>query len=176
MFVFNRLPCEFQVKKLHCPRKFTCQPGRRKGVCKITPKSDGKLSFTLVVQFVGHTGIRDASAAPFKAFRPRRNNQHLPICGQRLLRPVHFGANRQAIPVRAGSLRASRRHVFPLHLHSIGSLMPADSVAETCRPHPYRVDFSPAFAREVWHAPHGSRWPDSGPMLVVSGKIFARRH
>jgi len=24
MFVFNELPCEFQVKKLYRPRKFTC--------------------------------------------------------------------------------------------------------------------------------------------------------
>src|SRR5207249_5362872 len=109
MFVFNRLPCEFQVKKLHCPRKFTCQPGRRKGVCKITPKSDGKLSFTLVVQFVGHTGIRDASAAPFKAFRPRRNNQHLPICGQRLSRRLSLC---QSFPMRILSEIVRRRWQF----------------------------------------------------------------
>ncbi len=35
---------------------------------------------------------------------------------------------------------------------------------ETCRTIAHRVDFSPVLAREVWHAAHGSLWPDSGPM------------
>src|SRR6266480_3078244 len=37
-------------------------------------------------------------------------------------------------------------------------------VRQPCRVNVHRVDFSPAFAREVWHGPYRSRRSDSGSM------------
>jgi hypothetical protein len=49
----------------------------------------------------------------------------------------------------------------------IGLLTPtgvAHSPAKPCRTIARRVNFSPAFAREVGHAPYRPMWPDSGSM------------
>src|SRR6267143_1986507 len=52
-------------------------------------------------------------------------------------------------------------------IHSIGS--PTSTKwgirePKPCGPIAHGVDFSPAFAREVWHGPYRSLWPDSGSM------------
>src|SRR6266436_2088070 len=52
-------------------------------------------------------------------------------------------------------------------IHRIGLLTTAESqinVPQPCRTNAHRVDFSPAFAREVWHDPYRQMRPHSGPM------------
>src|SRR5882672_5953814 len=62
------------------------------------------------------------------------------------------------------------RRVNPRAVHCIHSsrlLTPTKwhiRLPKPCRTNAHRVDFSPAFAREVWHGPYRSLWPDSGSM------------
>ncbi len=72
MFVFNGLPCEFQVKKLYRPRKFTClstPQAAPQTTGQITPKSAGSGISDCYSSLADISDVRAASAAPFKAFR-----------------------------------------------------------------------------------------------------------
>ncbi len=66
------------------------------------------------------------------------------------------------VPSVQGVNRAALPCIHPIDL--LATAEPQIDAPQPCRTNAHRVDFSPVFAREVWHAPYRPLWPDSGPM------------
>jgi hypothetical protein len=66
------------------------------------------------------------------------------------------------VPSVQGVNRAALRCIRPIDLLAT----PESQIngPQPCRTNSHRVDFSPAFAREVWHVPYRQMWTHSGPM------------